>query len=85
MVLGWTFRRENRYLPAEFRIGTDPYRPGDLENETALFRSAGMDGFVLDQPDIRRNTLATSTKLRRSLGLATMILRQDMRNGLRNA
>lgn len=78
MVLGWTFRRENRYLPAEFRIGTDPYRPGDLEGEIARFRSAGMDGFFLDQPDIRRHPVATTSKpgrrLGRGLGHATTML-----------
>ena len=51
-VIGWTFRRENRYLPAEFRIGTDPNAPGDLAGEIQVFLEAGMDGYFTDNPDI---------------------------------
>ena len=32
-VVGWTFRRENRFLPADYRIGTDPAGIGDLAGE----------------------------------------------------
>ncbi len=51
-VIGWTFRRENAYLPAEFRSGPDPTAPGDLAGEIRVFLTAGMDGFFTDNPDI---------------------------------
>lgn len=51
-VLGWTFRRENRFLPKQFRVGDDPFAPGDLAGEINAFVSAGMDGFFLDNPDV---------------------------------
>jgi glycerophosphoryl diester phosphodiesterase len=51
-VIGWTFRRENSFLPADFRIGTDPASPGDLEAEIRTFLAAGMDGYFTDNPDI---------------------------------
>jgi glycerophosphoryl diester phosphodiesterase len=52
LVHGWTFRRENRYLPTQFRIGTDQNAPGDLVGEIQAFVDAGMDGFFTDNPDI---------------------------------
>ena len=51
-VVGWTFRRENMFLPREFRVGTDPSAPGDLAGEIRVFLAAGMDGFFTDNPDI---------------------------------
>lgn len=52
LVHGWTFRRENRFLPTEFRSGADLDAPGDLPGEIAVFLEAGMDGFFTDNPDI---------------------------------
>ena len=49
---GWTFRRENQFLPAEFRSGADPAALGDLAGEIRVFVDAGMDGFFSDNPDI---------------------------------
>lgn len=51
-VIGWTFRLENQFLPAEFRRGADPAAPGDLLGEIAAFLDAGMDGFFTDHPDL---------------------------------
>lgn len=51
VVHGWTFRRENQFLPAEFRQGTDPNATGDLGGEIRAFVAAGMDGFFTDNPD----------------------------------
>jgi glycerophosphoryl diester phosphodiesterase len=51
-VVGWTFRRENLFLPRQFRVGTDPNAPGDLAGEMRVFLAAGMDGFFTDNPDI---------------------------------
>ena len=52
VVHGWTFRRENQFLPAQFRIGTDPNAPGDMVSEVEAFLAAGLDGFFTDNPDL---------------------------------
>lgn len=51
-VHGWTFRAENRFLPAEFRTGDDPSAHGDLAGEIRAFLDAGMDGLFSDHPDL---------------------------------
>ena len=51
-VVGWTFRRENSFLPADFRVGTDPAGIGDLAGEINTFLDAGMDFFFTDNPDL---------------------------------
>jgi glycerophosphoryl diester phosphodiesterase len=51
-VHAWTFRRENQYLPASFRSGTDPNAPADLVGEIRAFLAAGLDGFFTDNPDL---------------------------------
>jgi len=52
VVHGWTFRRENQFLPVEFRSSADPDAVGDLAGEVDAFLDAGMDGFFTDNPDI---------------------------------
>jgi glycerophosphoryl diester phosphodiesterase len=44
--------RENRFLPLQFRSGTDPEAPGDMVGELQVFLDAGMDGFFTDNPDL---------------------------------
>jgi glycerophosphoryl diester phosphodiesterase len=51
-VIGWTFRRENTFLPLQFRSSTIPGEIGDLDGEIRAFLDAGMDGFFTDNPDI---------------------------------
>jgi glycerophosphoryl diester phosphodiesterase len=51
-VHGWTFRRENQFLPLQFRVGSDPNAVGDLVGELKVFLAAGMDGFFTDDPDL---------------------------------
>jgi glycerophosphoryl diester phosphodiesterase len=51
-VHGWTFRRENQFLPLDFRVGSDPNAVGDLVGEIDAFIGAGMDGFFTDNPDL---------------------------------
>jgi glycerophosphoryl diester phosphodiesterase len=56
VVHGWTFRNENEFLPADFRIGapSDPTsrtQRGYAEAEYALFYRLGIDGVFTDQPD----------------------------------
>lgn len=50
-VTGWTFRAENNFLPANFRIGNDPAAAGDMAGEIKAFVAAGMDSLFSDQPD----------------------------------
>jgi glycerophosphoryl diester phosphodiesterase len=52
VVHGWTFRRENRFLPTDFRSGPDLEAPGDMVGEVRAFLAAGMDGFFTDNPDL---------------------------------
>lgn len=52
VVHTWTFRRENQFLPAEYRSSADPNAPGDLAGELRAFIAAGVDGVFSDNPDI---------------------------------
>ncbi len=51
-VHGWTFRRENVFLPVEYRSSDDPNSVGDLVGEIRTFLAAGMDGLFTDDPDL---------------------------------
>ena len=51
-VHGWTFRRENQFLPTAFRVGHRPDGIGDIVGEIQVFLDAGMDGFFTDNPDL---------------------------------
>jgi glycerophosphoryl diester phosphodiesterase len=50
-VHAWRFADENTFLPADFRIGTDPAAHGDFAAEYARFYPQGIDGVVSDFPD----------------------------------
>ncbi|MGH3384809.1 MAG: glycerophosphodiester phosphodiesterase [Nocardioidaceae bacterium] len=47
----WTMRDENQFLPADFRIGSDPNAKGDAGAEHLAFLDAGVDGIFSDYPD----------------------------------
>ena len=51
-VVGWTFRRENQFLSAEFRSSDDPDAVGDLVGEIQVFLDAGLDAVFTDNPDL---------------------------------
>ena len=51
-VTGWTFRRENQFLPLQYRSSDDRNAVGDLNGEIETFLDAGMDNFFTDNPDI---------------------------------
>ncbi|WP_010147545.1 glycerophosphodiester phosphodiesterase [Serinicoccus profundi] len=51
-VVGWTFRAENEFLPAEFRSSDDPAELGDMVGEVQVFLAAGMDQLFTDHPDL---------------------------------
>jgi glycerophosphoryl diester phosphodiesterase len=50
-VHAWTFRSENTFLSADFRIGTDPAAHGNYLAEYRLFFRLGLDGVFSDFPD----------------------------------
>ena len=50
VVHPWTFRRENYFLPTDYKGGIDPRDPGDLEGEIRAFIAAGVDGLFSDNP-----------------------------------
>lgn len=50
MVHPWTFRRENYFLPTDFKSGIDPREPGDLKGEIRAFLATGIDGLFSDNP-----------------------------------
>jgi glycerophosphoryl diester phosphodiesterase len=51
-VHGYTFRRENFFLPQQYRRGTDPNEAGDLAGEMSAFLATGLDGLFVDNPDL---------------------------------
>ena len=51
-VTGWTFRRENQFLPLQYRSSDDPNAVGDLNGEIETFLDAGMDNVFTDNPDV---------------------------------
>lgn len=51
-VVIWTLRAENKNLPTECRIGTDPIAIGDLACEVHAYLDAGVDAFFTDHADL---------------------------------
>jgi glycerophosphoryl diester phosphodiesterase len=51
-VIPYTFRAENQFLPADYRVGTDPNAYGRAIDEQITFLEAGLDGLFTDQADI---------------------------------
>ncbi len=47
----FTMRDENQFLPADYRVGTDPNAKGDAFGEDKRFLDAGIDGFFTDFAD----------------------------------
>ncbi|MBB5873166.1 glycerophosphoryl diester phosphodiesterase [Allocatelliglobosispora scoriae] len=48
----YTFRAENQFLPADYRVGTGPNDYGRAIDEQVTFLKAGIDGLFTDQADI---------------------------------
>jgi glycerophosphoryl diester phosphodiesterase len=51
LVHTWTMRDENQFLPADYRIGTDPNAKGNAIAEDHRFFDIGVDGIFTDHPD----------------------------------
>ncbi|AQU69613.1 glycerophosphodiester phosphodiesterase [Streptomyces niveus] len=47
----YTMRNENSFLPADFRIGTDPNAYGDVFGAFRTYFEQGIDGIFTDNPD----------------------------------
>jgi len=54
-VMPYTFRDENQFLPADFRVGGDPNAKGDAFGEYKVFFDIGIDGVFADMPDTALN------------------------------
>lgn len=50
-VVPYTFRNENRFLPANLRSSSDAAAYGGILAEETAFLATGIDGFFTDQPD----------------------------------
>ncbi|MGN0065077.1 MAG: glycerophosphodiester phosphodiesterase family protein [Nocardioides sp.] len=48
----WTLRAENRFLPTNLQVGTDPRAHGDLAGEVSAFLAAGVDTVITDHPEV---------------------------------
>lgn len=48
----YTFRAENQFLPADYRVTSDPNAYGRAIDEQITFLRAGIDGLFTDQADI---------------------------------
>ncbi|SEM80104.1 glycerophosphoryl diester phosphodiesterase [Sphingomonas gellani] len=53
----WTYRRENAFLPARYRHGSQAGASGDLLAELRAALLLGIDGFFTDHPDIGAQAL----------------------------
>jgi glycerophosphoryl diester phosphodiesterase len=51
-VIPYTFRAENQFLPADYRVGADPNAYGRAIDEQIAFLTVGLDGLFTDQADI---------------------------------
>ena len=51
LVHVFTLRDENQFLPADFRVGTDPNAKGNAFAEFCAFLNAGVDGMFTDYAD----------------------------------
>ncbi len=51
-VVPWTVRAENQFLPAQYRIGTDPNAYGNVLAEYLDLFKAGVDGLFSDNADL---------------------------------
>jgi glycerophosphoryl diester phosphodiesterase len=52
LVIPWTLRAENAFLPLQMRRGDDPAAFGDALREARLLLALGVDGLITDSPEI---------------------------------
>lgn len=51
-IFCWTLRAENRFLPADLRLGVSSAAFGNWRHEFGLLMRSGLDGVFADQPDL---------------------------------
>jgi glycerophosphoryl diester phosphodiesterase len=67
LVVPWTLRPENAFLPRHLRRGEAPSGTGDMRTEARLLLALGVDGLITDAPEIAvaaRQELYTSQSSR---------------------
>jgi glycerophosphoryl diester phosphodiesterase len=71
LVHPFTFRAENNFLSAGYRVGSDLTAYGNYQDETLLYLRLGVDGFFTDQADFGVRAVAALTAVPEpsSLGL----------------
>ncbi|MGZ4651443.1 MAG: glycerophosphodiester phosphodiesterase family protein, partial [Kineosporiaceae bacterium] len=52
VVMTWTLRSENAFLPLELRRGVDPTAAGDAVAEARMLLHLGVDGLITDSPEV---------------------------------
>ncbi len=57
LVVPYTFRPENQFLPPNLRIGSDPAAYGNDRAEFLAYLNAGVDGVFADAPDRAREAV----------------------------
>ncbi len=65
-VVPYTYRVENRFLPPQFRVGSDPDAAGDLVGELVQAYRGGVDAVFTDHPGL---AVVARTQVRREAGL----------------
>lgn len=63
-VAVYTIRDENRFLPTDLRIGSDPNARGDVATELRRYFEADVDGVFADYPDTAVSARAAWVKRR---------------------
>jgi glycerophosphoryl diester phosphodiesterase len=58
LVVPWTIRAENAFLPLHLRRGTSPSAIGDVAGEARMLLDLGVDGLITDSPDLVRRAQA---------------------------
>lgn len=54
IVVPWTIRAENAFLPRDLRRGSNPSALGDVAGEARMLLDLGVDGLITDSPDLVR-------------------------------
>jgi glycerophosphoryl diester phosphodiesterase len=68
VVHPYTFRNENTFLPANYRVGTDPAAYGNAFAEYELFFGLGVDGLFSDNADTAVEARAAADRSRHESG-----------------
>jgi glycerophosphoryl diester phosphodiesterase len=63
LVVPYTFRPENTFLPTNLRIGSNPAAYGNDQAEFMAFLNAGVDGLFADAPDRARAAVTLFTSM----------------------